>query len=933
MRFLTTIICVLLSFAGISQEKKVIDHTVYNDWKTLKSASISGDGKYISYEITPHRGDGVLCIYNTESGKTDTIERAYGAEFSGGSSYIAFKITPGFDTLRTLELDKVKKSKWPQDSLGIYLLEKDTLMKFAELGSFSMNEENDWMAVSFKHNNLTNPPAVKKKGFFLCRKKKEEPEISSDGKLLLMYHPEHEDIEFANVLSSEMSEKGKYVAFVVHREIEEQDSVHINLFNTVSQEAWVHDTRYTDIQKLGFNHDEDQVVYLASSDTSKVKQYDVYIRGVQGSEIAKIAYDQIGSDTTEAISKNFTPAFTANDAILYFGVGEREYEEPKDTLLDDEKVKLDLWHYEDDRLQPQQLKELRRDQNKSNMYAYHLSDGNLVQISSDTLDVWRTTYLKGDYLLGSSNERYAHTFNWVSPWPEDFYRININTGASELLLEESLFTPSLSPSGQYMAYFKDGNYHFRSFDSNNDRCITCQTEEVTWTSDMNGMPMEAYPVGSPKWNRDESMVYLQSEFDIWVYDVTQDLLEPFSHEIGRSDSIELRPVEWERDSVYFEMENLYFEGFDRKTKGTHFYSPRTHEDHVDLVQTAYFDASVYGIDRSKNKERSILRKMTFQDYPEVYTYTDNMQSLTKISETNPQQEEFKWGTVELTKWTAYDGTELEGLLYKPEDFDTSKSYPLMVYFYEMYSDRLHQHYIPKPTASIVYATEYVSAGYVFFIPDIRYEPGHPAKSAYNCIMSGTDHILEILPNVDSNRMALQGQSWGGYQTAQLVTMTDRYAAAMAGAPVANMFSAYGGIRWGSGLNRQFQYERTQSRIGYTIWERPDLYVENSPLFHLPNVTTPLLIMHNDQDGAVPWYQGIELFTGLKRLGKTAWLLNYNDDDHNLMRNANRFDLSIRMRQFFDYYLLDEPAPRWLTDGIPATVKGKEMRYELNEETE
>lgn len=194
-------------------------------------------------------------------------------------------------------------------------------------------------------------------------------------------------------------------------------------------------------------------------------------------------------------------------------------------------------------------------------------------------------------------------------------------------------------------------------------------------------------------------------------------------------------------------------------------------------------------------------------------------------------------------------------------------------------------------------------------------------------MSGTDHVLGLLPNVDSTKMALQGQSWGGYQTAQLVTMTNRYAAAMAGAPVSNMFSAYGGIRWGSGYNRQFQYERTQSRIGYTIWERPDLYIENSPQFHLPNVTTPLLIMHNDDDGAVPWYQGVELFTGLKRLNKEAWLLNYNGDGHNLMKNANRIDLSIRMRQFFDHYLLDKEAPQWLTEGIPAVKKGKELRYE------
>jgi len=160
----------------------------------------------------------------------------------------------------------------------------------------------------------------------------------------------------------------------------------------------------------------------------------------------------------------------------------------------------------------------------------------------------------------------------------------------------------------------------------------------------------------------------------------------------------------------------------------------------------------------------------------------------------------------------------------------------------------------------------------------------------------------------------------------LITMTNRYKAAMAGAPVSNMFSAYGGIRWGSGMNRQFQYERTQSRIGKTIWEAPELYMENSPLFHLPKVNTPLLIMANDKDGAVPWYQGIELFTGMKRLGKPCWMFNYNGDDHNLMENANRMDLSIRMRQFFDHYLLGAPAPQWLSAGIPAIDKGKVKGY-------
>lgn len=173
-------------------------------------------------------------------------------------------------------------------------------------------------------------------------------------------------------------------------------------------------------------------------------------------------------------------------------------------------------------------------------------------------------------------------------------------------------------------------------------------------------------------------------------------------------------------------------------------------------------------------------------------------------------------------------------------------------------------------------------------------------------------------------MGLQGQSWGGYQIAHLITRTNLYAAAWAGAPVANMTSAYGGIRWGSGLTRQFQYEKTQSRIGATLWERPDLYIENSPLFHLPKVKTPLVIMHNDKDDAVPWYQGIELFTGLRRLGKKVWMLNYNDDLHNLMERRNRKDIQIREQQFFDWLLKGEEPSPWLEKGVPAIMKGRTL---------
>jgi dipeptidyl aminopeptidase/acylaminoacyl peptidase len=299
----------------------------------------------------------------------------------------------------------------------------------------------------------------------------------------------------------------------------------------------------------------------------------------------------------------------------------------------------------------------------------------------------------------------------------------------------------------------------------------------------------------------------------------------------------------------------------------------------------------------------------------------------KISEANPQQKDYRWGTAELVKWKSLEGIDLEGLLYKPEGFDPNQKYPMITYFYERNSDNLYNHYVPAPSASTINISYFVSNGYLVFVPDIVYKNGRPGPSAYNCIMPGVMSLLNT-GYVNPKRLAIQGQSWGGYQVAYLVTQTNLFRAAGAGAPVANMTSAYGGIRWGTGLSRQAQYEFTQTRIGGSLWEKPSEYIQNSPLFFLPKVQTPLFIMANDEDDAVPYYQGIELFMGLKRLGKPAWLVSYNGEKHNLVQRKNRKDLSIRLYQFLDHYLKDAPAPSWMTEGLPMIEKGINQHYQL-----
>lgn len=323
----------------------------------------------------------------------------------------------------------------------------------------------------------------------------------------------------------------------------------------------------------------------------------------------------------------------------------------------------------------------------------------------------------------------------------------------------------------------------------------------------------------------------------------------------------------------------------------------------------------------------IWTKGNFRILPELHLSKTDFSEIVKLTSLGKQMEQFKWGNVELVSWSSFDGNKMDGLLYTPENMDSTKKYPMIVYFYEKYSDDLYRFYNPSPSRSTVNFSVYTSNDYIVFVPDITYQTGMPGKSAYDDIISGTLEMCKR-PYINKDKMGIQGQSWGGYQVAWLVTQTKLFKAGMAGAPVSNMTSAYGGIRWESGMSRMFQYEKSQSRIGATLWENTLSYLENSPVFYADRVETPLLIMHNDADGAVPWYQGIEYFTALRRLGKPSWLLVYNGEEHNLTKWHNRVDLSIRMMQFFDHYLKDQPEPVWMKEGIPAIQKGRLSGFEI-----
>ena len=638
------------------------------------------------------------------------------------------------------------------------------------------------------------------------------------------------------------------------------------------------------------------------------------------------------------VRENGTTSFSKTGERLLFAVS--PVQPPKDTsLVDIDLVKLDIWHYKDDYLQTVQLKRLQDDLKKSYLAVYDFTNNSLKQLGSEELpQIIQTDEGDGDTFIGITDFGKRIESQWNGSTKKDVYAINVKTGQHKLIKEDLDGMVYPSSTGKYILWYDREKKNYFTWDGNTTRNIT-EKIKVPLYDEENDVPNTPTPYGVMGWSEGDSAVFVYDRYDVWRIYVTRST-NPFvitgvAGWGGRKSKIISRYLQLDADERFIKANQpLYFRIVNQNNKRSSIVVNQ--EPYLEfLTENADFEYNTFI--KSKNTEVYLYTKENYQRSPDVFiarintgdTATGwNARGLPSIqlSFINPQQQNYNWGTAELFHWKAYNGKQATGIVYKPENFDSKKKYPLICYFYEKLSDNLNRYIPPAPIRSAINVSFFVSRGYVIFMPDIEYQIGHPGKSAYNYIVSGARALVKK-GFIDSTNMAIQGHSWGGYQAAQLVTMTKLFKAAWAGAPVANMTSAYGGIRWESGMNRQFQYEKTQSRIGATLWDKPQLYIENSPLFHLKNVTTPLVIMHNDADGAVPWYQGIELFTAMRRLNKKVWMLNYNGQGHGLTQRKDKLDYHIRMQQFFDWILKGEKPTEWITDGLPAVKKGKDWGLE------
>lgn len=913
-------------------QKKPITHQVYDDWKSISRPHISPTGQFVFYTITPQQGDALGEVKSLDGRSILRVPRGERFQTTDDERFLVSQIKAPFEAVRQAKIDKKKSDEMPTDSLLVFEVKSRNSWKFGNIKSFKLPPKgNDYLAFV---SQVKQPSNADSTDTTATARKKDGPVRS---RLNILRLNSGDTSQIANVDAYHWSEDGAYLVYSI--DDGKKDSLNesgLFLMDLQHNETVRISSGRGNYKNFTFDDAAKQLVFLADKSPEKtlLKEYKLYYY-TPGQDSAKVLADRYtaGMPQNWFVSGHGNLTFSKKGEKLYFGIA--PIPRLKDTtLVEFEHAKVDIWHWQDDYLQPMQLNNLERDQNRHFTAVLSLS-ANQTKILPLSDDTFNRIELTGDadnlWALATTDKPYRIQSQWEGRSQRDLFVVSTETGEHRLVCKSSSGPAYLAPNGDYVLYFAPDQSSWMSYDIAADIHVALNTDlAISFVDEENDMPTDPRPYGLAGWSEDNQSVYLNDRYDVWEISLDGRSKRNITQGQGRENQTVFRIqvlVEENNPRVHHTIINtkkdIYLSGFGKKSKYHGLYRLKGKRI-AELWNGPFTYRSLRADDKIKHV---IYTKENYEHSPDLYVLT-NFNEEFRLSDINPQQSQYNWGTAELVQWTTPKGHQAEGILYKPEDFDPSREYPIIAYFYETLSDGLYSYHAPAPTPSRLNIPYFVSNGYLVFAPDIHYEIGYPGKSAEEFVNSGMQYLARHNHWVDSTKMGIQGQSWGGYQVAHLITRTDMYAAAWAGAPVVNMTSAYGGIRWGTGMSRQFQYERTQSRIGKTLWEDLHLYIENSPLFFMDRVNTPVAIMHNDNDGAVPWYQGIEYFTALRRLNKPVWLLNYNGDEHNLVKRQNRKDIQIREAQFFDHFLKGKPAANWIRKGIKATEKGIDWGLEI-----
>jgi dienelactone hydrolase len=969
------IVCLIVLSAGLSAQtpaKRPISYDAYDGWRSIQGTKISRDGAWLVYALSPQDGDGELVVRNLKTGAETRQARGRDAVITADDRFVVFTIAPVKAEVEKAKKEKKKPEEQPKSGLGVLNLATGQVFTADRVKSFKVADESGQFVAYLLEAPAKKPGAKPDAGPEAKPEAKPEPGAEKKPKekkkdpgteLVVRDLAAGTDIRIAEVVEYVWAKDGSWLAYGTSSDAKtpEKDGAFVRRISDGVTKTLLSGLGH--YKAFSFDEKAGQLAFLSDRGTYKENPavYRLYHWTPAADTAGEIASEvTVGMPAGYCVSENGRLEFSKDGASLFFGYAKRPAAEPAEDAA--EPVKVDIWSWTDPSLQPMQKVQADAEKKRNYRAVVHLKDKRLVPLASE--DMPDLTVNDGAAVaLGASDVPYRQLVSWDAEH-NDYYAVNLQDGSRRKLLEKSRFAATLSPGGAYLLVFNaDDSQWYTVRVSDGAKTNLTAKLGVRFDDESSDTPEPARAYGTAGWTSGDRSVLLYDKYDLWEIRPDGTDARLVTGGAGRKSQVVFRYAGVDPDQETLPLEKPFLlSAVNDVTKATGYYrvtptaappAPTArpargrsaaaapaplaagYGEPAKLVMLDKRLASPAGGGRGggrgggggaallkpKNADGPfILTASRFEEFPNLWTAGPNFENLTKVSDANPQQSQYIWGRSELIDYVNADGKKLRAILTKPENFDPSKKYPLMVYIYEELTNGLHSYATPQPGTSINLA-RYASNGYILLQPDIVYTTGYPGEDAFKCVVPAVLRVLDM-GFIDPARVGIQGHSWGGFQITYLITRTDIFRAVEAGASVADMVSAYGGIRWGTGMSRAFQYERTQSRIGAPPWSRSLQFIENSPIFWVEKVHTPYLTIHNDEDDAVPWYQGIEFFSALRRLGKEAWMFNFNTEKHGLRERDNQKYWTIHLDEYFDHYLLGKPRPDWMDKGVPYLERGK-----------
>ncbi|MBY6224542.1 S9 family peptidase [Ferrimonas balearica] len=573
---------------------------------------------------------------------------------------------------------------------------------------------------------------------------------------------------------------------------------------------------------------------------------------------------------------------------------------------------LVLWHGDDEQIKTREMNQYDKERKRTYQGVWHLQGERFVQLTDGALPELVLAENRR-YLLASSDKPYRKMISWAGFY-RDWYLVDLNSGERRLLAEQvsSGDKPTLGPDdGHVFWHVRDALYH-HDIAANRTRKVA-----DGFSNENHDYPSPAPGYGFGPWLENDAALLLYDKFDIWRFNPAKGELIRLTE--GREATTLYRVKQTDPDQLAVAADaELLVHGVNEQSKAEGLFRLNLADGALTAWQQGDYKISFHA--KAEDAPTLLISYQRYDRFPDLYRSEGANGEPARVSQLGGQLADLDWGQAQLVRWQTEDGQALKGVLITPPGYDGKTPLPTMIYFYRIMSDRLHAF----PQMAINHRPNfpwYASEGYAVFLPDVVFEVGQPGPASLKALLSGAKKLVEM-GVADPEAIGLQGHSWAGYQSAYIATQTDFFASVVTGAPVSNMTSAYTGIRLGSGLGRQFQYESGQSRIGKTLYEAPELYLQNSPVIYADRINTPMVIMFGDEDDAVPWEQGIELYLAMRRLSKPVVMLQYEGEPHHPKQYPNKVDYSIKMKAFFDHTLKGAPAPAWWQQGLPYSKPDK-----------